>query len=367
MAKKKNAKKKTFLSPHDKFIRSVLTNPRAIKDFFKNNLPAPIQSMIDCDTIEPQKESFINDKLRLQITDLLYSVNIHGEPGYIYLLLEHASKPDRLLPFRMLKYITAVMDNHLIKTGSSTLPVVYPLILYTGKQPFNHSMDLFDLFERNRSTARDIYKSPYQLVDLSHASDEELAKYERFRVAALLAKHIHDKDMLPFIKEVAVALRELESQGELNYIYLSLSYIVEAGQISDEDEFRRTVAQGLTYIDEDKIMIIGERLKKEGFEQGMAQGKAESMIIGERLRKEGYEQGIKQAMSMGERLRKEGYEQGIKQAMSMGERLRKEGYEQGAEKKAMLIAKNMLADNLPLELIAKFTGIPLTVLERFKH
>jgi predicted transposase YdaD len=48
--------------------------------------------------------------------------------------------------------------------------------------------------------------------------------------------------------------------------------------------------------------------------------------------------------------------------MIIAEQRRKEGFEQGAEKKAMLIAKNMLADNIPIDLVAKFTGIPLAVL-----
>jgi predicted transposase/invertase (TIGR01784 family) len=248
MSKKKNksTRKKTCLSPHDKYFREILTNPRIVVDFLKNNLPVTIQSMIDFNTIELKKESFINDKLRLQVADLLYSVNIQGAPGYIYLLLEHASKPDRLLPFRLLKYMTAVMDSHLTKTGGSTLPVVYPLILYTGKRPYNYSMNLFDLFEGHKTFARDIYKNPYQLIDLSHSSDEVLASYHWFRVAALLGKHIHAKDILPFLKRVMEHLRKLERDGELDYIYLSLSYVVEGGQISDEDEFKKIITQGLT-------------------------------------------------------------------------------------------------------------------------
>jgi len=128
-----NKKKRSHLSPHDRYLRGVMVDPKIAQDFLKNNLPFAIQSLVDLDTIELQKDSFINDRLQQQVADLLYTATIQGKPGYIYLLLEHASKPDRLLPFRMLKYIIEIMDTHLTKTGKAALPVVYPLILYTGR------------------------------------------------------------------------------------------------------------------------------------------------------------------------------------------------------------------------------------------
>lgn len=112
-----------------------MVDSRIAQDFLKNHLPLSIQSRVDLNTLELQKDSLINDKLKLQITDLLYSVTIQGRQGYIYVLLEHASKPDRMLIFRVLKYIVEVMDYHLIKTGKTVLPVVYPLILYTCFYP----------------------------------------------------------------------------------------------------------------------------------------------------------------------------------------------------------------------------------------
>jgi len=272
---------------------------------------------IDFTTLKLQKDSFIDDKLRLQVADLLYLVNVEGESGYIYLLLEHASTSDPLLPFRMACYVLAVMKNHLIKTKSYHPSFCLSANSYTGKQPFNHSLSFFDLFDVQRALAVATYKRPFQLVDLSQASDEVLAKYHWFRVAALLGKHIHEEDLLPFLRRMMDLWRELEEHEEFEYIYLSLSYIMEAAQISDEDEFRRTITQGLTHYREDKSMIIGERLKREGFEQGVI----------------------------------EGVQQGIKQ---------------GVMEEKMLIARNMLAVNVPLDVIARCTGVSLETLKTLK-
>lgn len=110
------------LSPHDRFTRSLMTNKKVVEEFFKANLPAHIQKAIDFSSIKPRKESFIDDHLKLQIADLLYDVKFHDQPGFLYILIEHASKADPLLPFRLLKYMVAIMDHHLKTTKEQKLP-----------------------------------------------------------------------------------------------------------------------------------------------------------------------------------------------------------------------------------------------------
>ncbi|MGC8483988.1 MAG: Rpn family recombination-promoting nuclease/putative transposase, partial [Thermodesulfobium sp.] len=77
------------IKAHDRFVRALMTKPKVIREFFDHHLPEKIKKCIDFSSIEPQKESFVDDKLRLQIADLLYSVKFNGEPGYLYILLEH--------------------------------------------------------------------------------------------------------------------------------------------------------------------------------------------------------------------------------------------------------------------------------------
>lgn len=254
---------KNRISPHDRYIRSMLSHPKVMEEFMQANLPAKIKDSIDFRSIELQKESFIDDKLRLKIADLLYGVKFDGKPGYIYILLEHASKPDRLLPFRMLKYMVAIMDHHLTKTETKELPVIYPLILYTGNLPFTHSMDLFDLFGEKKALVKDILKNPYRLIDLTQSSDEDLEKYLWFGTVARVAKHIHDKNFFPFWEIILKALKIIEENGESSYIYTVISYVVEAAEVSDKQKFMKTLTAGLKSVDEEKIMTILEQFKPE--------------------------------------------------------------------------------------------------------
>ena len=210
----------SHLTPHDRFFRTMMADPKIIKEFFAQNLPENIKSIMDFATIQLQKESFIDDKLRLQITDLLYLTKFSNTPGYLYLLIEHQSTPAKLMPFRVLKYIIAIMENHLNKTGEDELPIVYPLIFYTGDKNYNYSTNIFDLFS-NKELAQDTLYKSYQLVDLSRISDNELKQYLKYDVIARVMKHIYQKDFLPILKNILDELKYIVGYAKKSWRLLS--------------------------------------------------------------------------------------------------------------------------------------------------
>jgi len=263
---------KNRLSPHDRYARAMFKNKKVAREFFESHLPKKILKKINFSSLTPQPESFIVDKLRMQIADLLYSVTFDDKPGYLYVLMEHASKPDKLLPFRMLKYTTAVMDNHIQRTKDDTLPVVYPLILYTGDKPYRHSTNIYDLFGKDKQLAREIYTRPYDLVDLTQYPDEVLKKYRWFGAVAMLMKHIRDPDVLIVLENVLELLQRLENEGEFLYIHTSITYLFEAGEVKDKDKFISALKSGFSQIEDNEIMKIAEQFRQEGKQQGIQQG-----------------------------------------------------------------------------------------------
>ncbi len=279
------------LSPHDRFTRSLMTHPKVAQEFFQKSLPEHIKKAIDFSSLELRKESFIDDKLRLQITDLLYSATFNGREGFLYLLFEHASTPDRFLPFRMHRYVSAIMKDHLKNKENKTLPLVYPMILYSGKKPYKHSMSFFDLFSENdRELAKKIFTSPYHLIDLTQAPDEELKQYMWFGTMALALKHIRDPNIVPFFESIIEVLKELEKRGEEWYIYAVITYMAVTAKIPEKDEFLDTVKQ-LESIDKEKIMptlvdhlqpellnIARKQFLQEGLQKGRQEGRQEERI-----------------------------------------------------------------------------------------
>src|SRR3990167_10807176 len=104
------------ITPHDNYFRAAMSNTKVAREFFEQHLPSNIKKALDFTTLQIKKESFIDDKLKLQITDLLFSAEFNRQPGYLYLLVEHQSTPLKLMAFRILKYMVAIMDQHLNTT-----------------------------------------------------------------------------------------------------------------------------------------------------------------------------------------------------------------------------------------------------------
>ena len=56
--------------------------------------------------------------------------------GYVHVLIEHQSSPDRHMAFRLMRYAVATMQRHL-DSGHKRLPLVIPCCLQWQTQPIS--------------------------------------------------------------------------------------------------------------------------------------------------------------------------------------------------------------------------------------
>ena len=207
-------------------------------------------------------------------------------------LVEHQSTPNKLMPFRMSKYMNAIFDYHLKKTKGTKLPVIYPLIFYSGKQKYRYSTDLFDLFEENKDFAMEVMLKPFQLIDLSEMSDEQLKQNVPYGFFARVMKHAHEKNkekFMIYLREIIKDLGVIESVSDIDYVYVTLSYVIETYDVLIE-EVTGLVKENLSFIGEEKVMTLADRLRKEGYQKGQSEGVRLGMEKGV---EKGVEKGIK--------------------------------------------------------------------------
>lgn len=261
-----------------------MSDPKVAVEFFNKHLPAKIKNIVDLNSIRLEKSSFIDDKLKQQSADLLFQTKFNSKPGYLYLLLEHQSQVEKLMPFRILKYMVAIIDQHLNKTKKEILPVVYPMVFYSGGKKYNYSTDLFDLFGTERKLAIDILYKPYPLIDLSQIPDAELEHNMQYGILAMVMKHAHDRKVTEFLKGFLKKLAPIKNNPEFGCIYEMLSYIIEVYDVT-EDEFADIVRENLPIINERDIMSIAEtywqRGLNEGRQEGIQTGRREGVQKGE--------------------------------------------------------------------------------------
>lgn len=269
-----------IITPHDHFFRSMMANQKVAREFFETHLPVRIKNIVDLDSLQLRHNNYVGEDLHEQISDLLFKVDFNNEAGYFYVLIEHQSEPQKLMPFRMLKYMIAIMDDHLKSTQSNTLPIVYPMIFYSGTKFYNYSMDVFDLFE-NRELALEILWQPCQLIDISKIQDDQFKQIVWYGTLAKIMKDIHKykKNIVLLLEQVVEQLRQIDNSEDFGYINTVIRYCFVVGEVPDENEFREIIQRGLNK-SRDEIMSYAEQLMSRGYQNGVLIGVAQGVERG---------------------------------------------------------------------------------------
>ena len=269
--------KNTQQPVHDALFKQFLTHPENARDFFAVHLPANILPLCDLSTLRLEPASFVEHRLRQLHSDVLYSVQTTEGEGYIYCLIEHQSKPDRLMGFRLMHYAMSAIAHHLKKSpADKTLPLVVPFLFYQGSVcPYPYSMNWLDGFA-DPALAQQLYTRSFPLVDLSVLSDEEILTHKGVALLELVQKHIRTRDglmaVLPIIAQI------INSQhNTVDQVRSVIEYIAYQGYILDESRF---FSQLIALSPEYKTMLttIAEQLEQKGIEVGIEKGRTEALI-----------------------------------------------------------------------------------------
>ncbi|MFY7790431.1 MAG: Rpn family recombination-promoting nuclease/putative transposase [Polynucleobacter sp.] len=273
-------KKTKIPNPHDQFFRTVMSDNRVACDFLKAWLPEDLRERIDFTALTMQPRSYISDVRQESEVDVLFKTLIDNKEGYVYFLLEHQSKPDPLMAFRMLKYVCHIMEDHLNSNDIKRLPLIYPMVIYHGPRRYPYSTDIRDLIDAPRDLVERYCLTPFHLIDLGQISDEAIKSHAWSGVVEFALKHIFSRDMLPWLKEVTELMHHLASQDGRDLISIVLQYMLERGEVSDRDEFFNLIDTQVSPEVGETIMSLAVQLREEGRLEGQ-------YLVAKRLLEEG--------------------------------------------------------------------------------
>ncbi|PIJ49998.1 hypothetical protein BL250_17655 [Erwinia sp. OLTSP20] len=262
-------------TPHDLAFKQFLTHPDTARDFMQLHLPEELQAVCDFCTLKLESGSFVEDNLRPYFSDVLYSLKTTtGDDGYIHVLIEHQSTPDKHMAFRLLRYAVAAMQRHL-DAGHKKLPLVIPVLFYTGRRsPYPYSTRWLDEFN-DPGLAGKLYSDNFPLVDVTVIPDNEIMGHRSMAALTLLQKHIHRRDLADLLDRLAtILLREHVTGQQLNSL---INYLLQAGETSDAEAFVRELAQRVPQ-HEDELMTIAQQLEQKGIEKGIQLGRNEGKL-----------------------------------------------------------------------------------------
>lgn len=254
--------------PHDAVFKQFLTNPETAKDFMQLHLPLWLQPLCNFSTLQLEYGSFVEESLRPYYSDVLYSLKTTEGDGYIYVLIEHQSTPDRCMAFRLFRYAIAAMQRHL-DAGHKHLPLVIPVLYYMGKRsPYPYSTHWLELFA-NPALAEKIYNTPFPIVDVTVIPDDEILGHRRMAALTLMQKHIYKRDLSVMLDKFTPPLWQ-EYMTRQQMVTL-INYLIRTGETEDASAFIEHLAQKVPQL-KDEMMTIAQQLKQMGFEKGEQRG-----------------------------------------------------------------------------------------------
>jgi len=258
------------------------------REFFESHLPASLQEQLDFSTLKAEKDTFIDEAFKASEADLLYSVQLHNQStAYLYLLCEHASTVDKNIAFRVLVYLVNIMKHHVAQHPDQPLPVIIPLVLYTGKPTWTAPLDIFPLFGEQEALARSVWPPAYQLVDIHRCSDDELKQRDFSGLIEYVFKNAQTRDVHKFLENAFPWLAQIAQKNSQQAILLGQNlvfYIAGINKHLDKTTFNQLAEQHLTATPlRSTMMTLAEQWKEEG--------RSEVMARAEQWKQEGRQEG----------------------------------------------------------------------------
>ena len=109
-------------TPHDAVFKTFLSCADTARDFIRLHLPTQLLQLCKLETLRLESGSYIEDDLRPYYSDVIYSLQTTTGRGYIHVLIEHQSTPDKHMAFRLLRY--AVADEIMQHRSMAALTLV---------------------------------------------------------------------------------------------------------------------------------------------------------------------------------------------------------------------------------------------------
>lgn len=263
---------------HDSCVKKSLSNLKVARSFLCCYLPDDIQTDLNLDTLAVVKGSFVDKNLRQSHTDILFSVRLIDFPhDYIYILVEHQRKSEKMMPVRLRKYRADIMLHHMNVCRAASPPIVYTLILYNGVIKYQHQVEYYNIFDKP-DLAKKIMQRPSQLIDLTQLSEEALLQHEDHGIVTMILKDRHLSDFFKFFKKVIPYLQKLEKNGSEDVVVALINYLISVHEVEDFVRLELFIDRYFNKSVMEDFMTGREYLISQGHKLGRAEGLAEGRV-----------------------------------------------------------------------------------------
>ena len=195
---------KKINNEHDKIFRKILDVKAEAADFINEALNP--KNKITEDQIEKYNSSFVTESLENQESDVIYKLKNKN----IFFLIEHQTKIDYTMPLRILDYETAIIksaiDYKRFGQKDYKIPMVIPIVLYTGKRKWNAQTYIKDIQEQFEDF-EDLVFSKYNVVDINNIAEKKLLKDNNYLSKIMLLEKYRGNELSLYLNKIVQEIK----------------------------------------------------------------------------------------------------------------------------------------------------------------
>ena len=278
--------------PHDALFKKTFSEVEHAAAQFRAVLPPQLVALTNFSTLALCPGSYVDEELVGSESDLLFSAQVGNQDALFYILYEHQSSPDRLMPLRLLRYVVRILERHVQGKSPAEalpLPLVIPVVLHHSETGWTFARRLEDLFDAGLLSQAGVLelvpRLGFVLDDLSHLTDEQLENRALGLMPALTLWALRDsrsRDRLVrsighWANAMAELLRAPNGREALRTIFRYITLVAD-------DSIASTLADAIPEAKpevKEALMTLAEKWMAEGEARGEAKGEARGEARGE--------------------------------------------------------------------------------------
>ena len=212
---------------HDKMFKNILSKKEEAVKFINRKFNLNIK----VEEVEVYDKEFINKGGRLLEADIIYKI----KSKKIFFLIEHQTKKDYYMAYRILNYEIEIMRTYEAKKRGEKEAIVLATVIYTGEGKWNAKTKIRELQEDFYTEEREIQTlGNYIVEDINNYTKEELLKSKSLLYKAMyLEKSKGIEEFLESAKEVFKRITKEEREQMNEIVRITLSGNMENEEIEE--------------------------------------------------------------------------------------------------------------------------------------
>ena len=273
-------------NPHDKRFKELFTNKKTFLSLLRDYIKDDWVNSLDEDSLKKSEKSFILQDFSELEADIVYEASLDGKKVIFYILQELQSFVDFRIPYRLLLYIVEILRDYYNHSDADErdnkdfkFPVVFPIVFFSGSGTWTVPLSLNQTFDGYERFGGNVLNFDYTLVDAKGFKESDLHALKSRLLAAVLLMEKSRSDV-EFYDNVRKSLSDIKGlDAEETRIFNLFLKIMDLAYGNNRSQEVQTILNENVIEEADRMLCdLVENAKKEKEElkiEGKLEGKLE--------------------------------------------------------------------------------------------